>query len=384
MWTTLPEAQRAEIERLSFRSFRFDLQLFANDPDRTEEATPKKKQEARRKGQVAKSAELNSIVVLLSLFLILNALGSWFYNVIDLYIRQSLSVDILTKELSMPNLGLIFRNHLLFFGQIFIPLGFGAMLIGVVVNYLQVGALFTLEPLKPKFSHLNPLNGFQKIFSTRGLVDLVKSVLKLSVILYLAYTTIKDRVFILLDTVQQTPREVAFLIWDILFNVVVKICLFLLILALFDYFYQRWELRKNLRMTKKEVKDEYKQTEGNPQIKSKIRQRQRQIASRRMMQDVPKADVVITNPTHLAIALKYDSITMAAPTIVAKGAGVIAEKIKEIAKANGVAVVENKPLAQALFKTVEIGESIPAKLYQAVAEVLAFVYRLKQKSYARR
>jgi flagellar biosynthetic protein FlhB len=175
------------------------------------------------------------------------------------------------------------------------------------------------------------------------------------------------------------PFDVAKMIWGILYQVTLKICIFLLILAIMDYIYQRWQYNKSLRMSKKEIRDEYKQTEGNPLIKNKIRQRQHQIAARRMMQDVPKADVVITNPTHLAIALRYDPATMAAPMVVAKGEGFIAEKIKEIAITNGVALVENRPLAQSLFKTVDIGEAVPDKLYQAVAEVLAFVYRLKRK-----
>ncbi len=357
----------------------FDLQFFAQDPDKTEEATPRRKQEARKKGQVAKSNELNSVVVLLALFVILNFLGSWFYSELSVYMKNSLGTAALTKELSETNLGNIMLQHLFFFLRIFLPLGLVGMVIGIVVNVLQVGPLFTTEPLKPKFSKINPLNGFKRMFSTQGLVEFVKSLLKLVIVIYFAYTSIKDKVNFLLETPKIAPFDVAKVIWSIMYQIALKICIFLLILALMDYLYQRWEFRKSLRMTKKEVKDEYKQTEGNPQIKNKIRQRQRQIAARRMMQDVPKADVVITNPTHLAIALKYDAVTMAAPTILAKGEGFIAEKIKELAIANGIALVENKPLAQALYKTVDIGEAVPAKLYQAVAEVLAFVYRLKRK-----
>lgn len=357
----------------------FDLQFFAQDPDKTEEATPKRKSEARQKGQVAQSGELGSIVVLFSLFLILNYFGHWLYLEISNYVKHNLSPDLLTKDLTEANLGNIMLQHCFFFLRMFLPLGLGAAVVGVAVSYLQVGPLFTLEPLKPKFSRINPLSGLQRLFSTRGLVELVKSLLKLTVVIYFAYSTIKERIFILLQVLNQSPLDVAIVVWGILYQVAVKVCSFLLVLAVIDYIYQRWEHRKSLRMSKKEIRDEYKQMEGNPQIKSKIRQRQRQIATRRMMQEVPKADVIITNPTHLAIALRYDSLTMSAPTVIAKGEGFIAEKIKEIGIINQITLVENKPLAQALYKTTEIGEIVPAKLYQAVAEVLAFVYRLKRK-----
>lgn len=358
---------------------RFDLQFFA-DPDKTEEPTERRKQEARKKGQIAKSMELNSVVVLFAVFLFLNFAGGWFYSEISAYLKNNLAPATVIMDLTESNLGHILLQHLLFFLRIFLPLGLSALVVAVGINFIQVGALFTTEPLRPKFSKLNPINGFKRMFSSQGLVDLVKSCLKLIIVLYFAYSTIKSRIFLLLDTAKLGALQTGAVVWSIVFQVALKVCTFLLILAIFDYIYQRWQLRKNLRMSKKEVKDEYKQTEGNPLIKSKIRQRQREIAQRRMMQEVPKADVVITNPTHLAIALKYEPGRMSAPTVVAKGEGYIAQKIREIAQANGVVLVENKPLAQAIYKTVAIGEIIPEKLYQAVAEVLAFVYRLKQKN----
>jgi flagellar biosynthetic protein FlhB len=359
-------------------SSHIDLQFFA-DPDKTEEATPRRKSEARKKGQVAKSNELNSVVALLALILILNYFGGWLYNELLIYVQNNLGPQALTKELTETNLFNLMFRHCIFFLRIFLPLGLGAALVGVIINVLQVGPLFTLEPLIPKFSRMNPVSGLQRMFSLQGLVELVKSVLKLIIVIYFVYSTIRDRINLLIQTVKMSPFQVAKLVWNILYQISLKICIFLLVLAIMDYIYQRWELNKSLRMSKKEIRDEYKQMEGNPLIKNKIRQRQRQIAARRMMQEVPKADVVITNPTHLAIALRYDPTTMAAPTVVAKGEGFIAEKIKEVAIASGVALVENRPLAQSLFKAVEIGEVVPDKLYQAVAEVLAFVYRLKRK-----
>ncbi|TCL66560.1 flagellar biosynthetic protein FlhB [Hydrogenispora ethanolica] len=368
-------------ERHPAAAFRpFDLQFFAaSDPDRTEEATPKRKSEARQKGQVSKSAELNSVVVLLAAFIFINTLGSWIYSELANYMKVCLAPAALSKNLSQTNAQQLFLEHLVFFLKVFLPLGLGAMVVGILVNFLQVGPMFTIEALKPKFSRINPISGMQRLLGIQGLVELAKSVIKLLIISYFAYSTIRDHLFSLLDVVAQSPLDTAVLIWTIIYQVALKICVFLLILAIFDYLYQRWEFNKSLRMTKKEVKDEYKQLEGNPQIKNKIRQRQRQIAARRMMQDVPKADVIITNPTHLAIAIRYDAAEMAAPVVVAKGEGFIAQKIKEIAKAHDVSVVENKPLAQTLYKTVEIGEAIPANLYKAVAEVLAFVYRLKRR-----
>ena len=358
---------------------RFDLQFFANDPSKTEEATPRRKSEARKKGQVAKSQELSSVTVLLALFVILNFFGSWFYKELTNYMQNNLGPAALMTELTEHNLGAVMLFHGLFFLRMFLPLGLGAMAIGIGINYAQVGNLFTLATLRPKFSRLNPLNGLQRMFSTQGLIELLKASIKLFIVTYFVYSTIKDRLYILFDLMEESPKDVAVVIWGIIYQVALKICIFLLILAVFDYFYQRWQLNRSLRMSKQEVKEEYKQMEGNPQIKNKIRQRQRQIASQRMMQEVPKSDVVITNPTHLAIALKYDPGVMAAPQVVAMGEGFIAEKIKEIARKNDITLVENKPLAQALYKSVDIGDAVPAKLYQAVAEVLAFVYRLKRK-----
>lgn len=360
-------------------SLPFDLQFFAQDPEKTEEATPRRKQEARKKGQAPRSNELNMVVVLLGLFVILNVLGKWFYKELVTYVEQYLSPGELGTELSDTNLGNLLFRHCIIFLRLFLPLGLGALVTGLIINLIQVGPMFSLEPLRPKFSKLNPIAGLQRLFSVHGILELAKSIIKLMIVIYFAYSTIRDHLFMFLDMFRQSPFDVAMVLWRIIYRVAIKICLFLLALALFDYFYQRWEFRKSLRMTKREVKDEFKQTEGNPQIKNKIRQRQREIAMRRMMQEVPKADVVITNPTHLAIALRYDATKMSAPVVVAKGEGFIAQKIKEIAAANDVVLVENKPLAQAIYKTVDIGETIPENLFQAVAEVLAYVYRLKRK-----
>jgi flagellar biosynthetic protein FlhB len=362
-------------------SFGFNLQFFANDSDKTEAATPKRKQEARKKGQIPKSAELNSVIVLLGLFILLNCLGGWIFTQLMVYLKETLGPGQLNRTLTERDLAQLMMKHTIYIARFFLPIGLGAMTIGVIVNLIQVGPLFTMEPLKPNFNRINPLSGWQRLFSIQSLIELVKSLSKLSIIIFFAYSTIKNRIPLLAQSWAGGPLHPALDVWRILYQVALKICIFLLVVGILDYAYHRWEYSRSLRMSKKEVRDEFKQTEGNPQIKGKIRQRQMQMASRRMMQEVPKADVVITNPTHLAIALRYTPGSMAAPVVVAKGEGLVAARIREIATEHGIVIVENKPLAQTLYKTVELGAVIPEDLFQAVAEVLAFVYRLKQRTH---
>ncbi|HEY8344810.1 MAG TPA: flagellar biosynthesis protein FlhB [Bacillota bacterium] len=357
----------------------FDLQFFA-DEEKTEEATPKKKREAREKGQVPKSAELSTVCTLLVGFLALNAFSTGFITRLYEFIRYSFSMRVLNSNLTDLAVHNIFTTSLLFILTCFLPIGIFVLLGGVAVNLLQTGWLFTTETLKFKFDKLNPIAGFKRIFSPRSLVQLVKSVFKLVIVAWVIIGTYRKQALPLAELSLLTPSlQAAARIWQIIIKMIIRICLILLVLAIFDYMYQRYEYRRSLRMTKKEVKEEFKQTEGDPQVKSRIKQKQRQLAMRRMMQQVPKADVVITNPTHLAIALLYDEEKMTAPQVLAKGEGFIANKIKELAQENQIPVVENKPLARMLYKTVEIGDFIPPNLYQAVAEVLAFVYNLRKK-----
>lgn len=357
----------------------FDLQFFA-DEEKTEEATPKKKREAREKGQVPKSAELSTVCTLLVGFLALNGFSTGFITRLYEFIRYSFSMRVLNSNLTDLAVHNIFTTSLLFILTCFLPIGIFVLLGGVAVNLLQTGWLFTTETLKFKFDKLNPIAGFKRIFSPRSLVQLVKSVFKLVIVAWVIIGTYRKQALPLAELSLLTPSlQAAARIWQIIIKMIIRICLILLVLAIFDYMYQRYEYRRSLRMTKKEVKEEFKQTEGDPQVKSRIKQKQRQLAMRRMMQQVPKADVVITNPTHLAIALLYDEEKMTAPQVLAKGEGFIANKIKELAQENQIPVVENKPLARMLYKTVEIGDFIPPNLYQAVAEVLAFVYNLRKK-----
>lgn len=355
---------------------RLNLQLFAGE--KTEKATPRRRKKARQAGQVLKSAELTSAVVLLAGFLAL------FFSLplmVEEWYRFSYYLFQFSpgKELNANAVQRLFLEATWAGTKMILPLVGAVMVSGLVANYAQVGFLFTVEPLLPKLDRINPVQGFRRIFSWRSLGELVKSLLKVALFSYLIYRSLVKYTGGLLALPDNNIGNSTVFLGRCLFTLGIQVGVALLALGILDYFFQKWQYERSLRMTKQEVKEELKETEGDPRIRSRIRERQRQMARRRMMQEVPKADVVITNPVHLAVALKYDGQTMAAPVVVAKGQGLLAEKIKEIARQHGVVIVENKPLARALYQSVEVGEEIPPDLYQAVAEVLAFVYRLKKK-----
>lgn len=282
-------------------------------------------------------------------------------------------------ELDMVNLQAIFIVIVLATSKALLPVVGFAMLGGLIASYAQVGFLFTVEPMAFKFERINPVEGFKRLFSIRSFVEAMKSVAKILVIGYAAYSVYKSEFTRFPYLIDMDIRSSLAYLGQLILRLAFKVALYLIILAVIDYLYQRWQHNKSLKMEKQEVKDEFKQQEGDPQIRSKIKQKQREVSMRRMMQELPKADVVITNPTHFAVALKYDAAVMSAPTVIAKGQDRIALKIKELATEHNITIVENKPLAQALYKTTEIGDIIPADLYQAAAEVLAFVYKLKGK-----
>jgi flagellar biosynthetic protein FlhB len=261
-----------------------------------------------------------------------------------------------------------------------LPLMLVALVAGVTMAYLQVGVLFTLKPIQPKLDKINPINGFKRLFSIRSLVELLKSVLKATLLLYITGSYIVARQNELLTVFSLSITQIVGLMWDIVFNLMLRAVMVLLLLAVLDYAYKRWQNEKDMMMSKQEIKDEYKMTEGDPQLKGKIKQKQREISMGRMMQEVPGADVIITNPTHYAVAVQYDPDRADAPKVIAKGKNLIAKNIKKIAEENDIPIVENKPLARALYAEVELGAFIPANLYHAVAEVLAYVYKLKKSS----
>ncbi|MFD0616729.1 flagellar biosynthesis protein FlhB [Paenibacillus sp. GCM10027629] len=354
--------------------YQLDLQLFSQE--KTEKATPKKRQESRQKGQVAKSADLSGASVLLGAFMCLLMLGGFFkerlMNLFTEPLLHHMNISF-TQETILQFFGQMALKILIFMAPIFII----AILLGLLANYLQVGFLFTGDPIKVKLSKINPINGFKNIFSMRSLVEFMKSIIKLTVIGLLVYTSIIGQKAEILQLSHQSIEHIFTFAAKVTLGLGIKIAAVLLVLAGLDYLYQRYEHEKSLRMSKQDIKDEYKKMEGDPLIKGKIRERQRRMALSRMMQEVPKADVIITNPTHFAVAIKYDATMMQAPQIIAKGQDYVALKIKELAKEHNIVTMENKPLARALYARTEIGDSIPADLFQAVAEVLAYVYKLK-------
>lgn len=355
-----------------------DLQRFAGE--RTEAATPKRREEARRRGQVARSIEINTALVLLGAWGMLNLFGDTMASNL-LGFARAVWANGATQDWSPEGVRMLLLRTLWIAVVVGGPIAIGGLVLGVGANLVQVGFLFTLEPLTPNLSRLNPLEGFKRIFSRRSLAELVKSLLKMSLVGYVAYQTVSGDLG-RFPTLMQLglPAAIQF-VFDLVSRLLLTVGLLMLVLAVADYLYQRYEYEVSLRMTKQELKEEFKNIEGNPEVRAKIRQKQREMARRRMMADVPKADVVVTNPTHFAVALAYAQGEMGAPKVLAKGQGLVALRIREIAKENGIPVVENKPLARELHKVVEVGQEIPYNLFQAVAELLAFVYQLKQKGY---
>jgi flagellar biosynthesis protein FlhB len=345
--------------------------------ERTEKATPKRRQESRKKGQVAQSREIPSVVILMTALAFFYFGGSWMFGSLSQVISgiyghlDTLRLNAIS-EVSALSVD-IFKKVLLILIPFFVPI----LIAGLAGNIGQIGFEMHSEPMQPKLTKLNPIAGLKKLISLKSLVELIKSIIKILFIGGIAFGIVKKESTALPALMQQEVVEILFFIGRVAFKIFFFVCLALIILAFLDYVYQRWQFEEGLKMTKQEVKDERKQSEGDPKIKGRIRRVQLELARRRMMEAVPEADVVITNPVHLAVALKFDAAKMVAPTIVAKGSGHVAERIKEIARNHQVPIVENKPLAQALHKMVEIGEFIPAELYRAVAEVLAYVYRLK-------
>jgi len=346
------------------------------DQEKTEKPTGKKLDEARKKGQVPKSPEVSTTFILLGALGVLFFGGSWMFSSLSNFM-QAIFQNLGTLDISVTSAGPFLAEVFQSVFVILVPIFVVTLVAGVGANLLQIGFLFTLEPFIPKLSKFNPISGMKKFVSLRALVDLLKSVIKVTIIGWIAYLVVKREVDILPSLLQMSVADILSFIGSTSLKIIFFVTLAMIVLAVSDFVYQRWQHTKDLMMTKQEVKDDHKQVEGDPQVKGRIRKAQREMAMKRMMAAIPEADVIITNPTSLAIAVKYDAKEMFAPQVVAKGAGFVAEKIKEIARENEVPIVENRPLAQTLYKGIEIGAFIPASLYRAVAEVLAYVYRLK-------
>ncbi|ANX12300.1 flagellar biosynthesis protein FlhB [Fictibacillus arsenicus] len=356
--------------------YQMNLQYFSQE--KTEKATPKKRQESRKKGQVAKSADINAAFVLFVSVMFLSFMGGWMGERLKHLFMYSLDKKLLydVTETSIPKL---FWELSIEVAIILAPVMIAAMAAGVIGNYLQVGFLLSTEAIQMKLERINPLSGFKRIYSVRALAELSKSMLKILMIGGVTFFILwmERDVYLRMSLVSIEASLPVF--GGLAIKMGFAASLVLLFLAFLDYMYQKYDFEKNIRMSKQDIKDEYKKSEGDPKIKGKIKEKQRQMAMRRMMQEVPKADVIITNPTHYAICLKYDDSGMDAPVVVAKGVDLIAQRIKEIGKEHNVVTVENKPLARTLYARVDIGQVIPEDLFKAVAEILAFVYRIKKK-----
>ena len=355
---------------------KLDLQYFAGE--KTEKATPKKRQDSRKKGQVAKSQDVNTAILMLFMFALFMVLGDFLKDVMTGMYEHAFQ-EYIHWDVTEKNVFQVFTETTIELSKVLAPIMGVAVIAGLASNWLQVGFMFTTDPLKFKLSKINPIQGAKKIFSARALVELVKSLLKITMIGTITFAVIwlrKDDMMMM----SQRPVEGALAFFGqttVIMGIASAIAL--LIISVLDYSYQKYDFEKSIRMSKHDVKDEHKNIEGDPLIKSKIKEKQRQMAMQRMMSEVPEADVVITNPTHYAIAIKYDEEKGDAPIVLAKGVDFVAQKIKEVAQANKVVMVENRPLARALYDDSEIGEAIDEQFYKAVAEVLAYVYRIQKK-----
>ena len=365
----------------------FSLQFFAKDGpggEKTEEPTAKKLSDARNEGQVAKGKDLTSAVMLLVLFMVLRfTVGNMGEGFIECFNKNYTQIgDLFTSthgEYNMQYTIALIQSAALDMLKLLIPFFGIGFIIAIVIELAQVKWKPTSKPLQPKLSKFNPINGIKRMFSVRTLVSLIKQVVILVVIFIVVYNKLKSRMSDIYMLYDIPLISAIMLLGDIIFDIGTVICVIYTIIGIADYVFEKRKFRKDMMMTKQEVKDEWKNTEGNPEVKNKIRQKMSEASRRRMMQAVSEADVVITNPTHFAVALKYEQNKGKAPVVIAKGEDYLAAKIKEAARENNIEIVENKPLARMLYYNVELDEEIPPELYQAVAEVLAFVYNIKNK-----
>ncbi len=347
--------------------------------EKTEKATPKRKQEERKKGNVLMSREVNVIFSLLTIFFALRIMSPRIYTSLQQYIREYFSMGSWVEAIGQAELSNYFINGCILFATTALPLLLVTSVGIIIITMAQTRMLFATKAFEFKGDRLNPISGFKKMFSMRGVVELLKSILKISILGYIIYGELKKALPSIPRLMDMTASKAAAFTGSLILSIVWKAGAIFVILAAADYFYQWWEFEKNLRMSKQEIKDEYKETEGDPQIKSRQRARREQAARQRMMANVPNADVVIRNPTHYAVALQYDTEKHQAPIVVAKGMDHLALRIIQVARENEVYIMENRPLARSLFEEVELDREVPESFYQTIAEVLAFVYNLREK-----
>jgi len=352
----------------------------AEDQDKsqqTEEPTGKRIEDARAKGQVPNSKEPSTAISFLMVAsLLATGLGGWLFahasGLMQQFLSGSVKVEWTPKGLTELLITLTGQIALMV-----LPVALPMVVLGVLVTVSVTGPVFSFESLQPKFSKVSPVAGLGRIFSTKGLAEFIKSLLKLIIISAICWYVIEDMFGLALESIRLGVAQIGYIMAKGAVTIAAMVAFLFAVLAMADVFYQQWEHTKSLKMSMKEIKDENKETEGDPQVKGKIKQLQREMAQKRMMEDVPKADVVITNPTHFAVALKYDQGGSTAPMVLAKGVDQVAFKIREIANEHGIPIRENRPLARSLFKHVEIGQEIPEELFEAVAVILAEIYQMK-------
>ncbi|PMP72780.1 MAG: flagellar biosynthesis protein FlhB [Calditerrivibrio nitroreducens] len=349
-----------------------------NDSDRTEEATPRRKQKAIEEGNVPKSRELATgttfLVAVLILYFYMPPMVEEFKSSFITYF------SMYNYRINKESTYLLLIEVLKSIAKVTLPLLFILVFVAILSNIIQFGVIFSSKALELKWDRVNPITGFGRLFSKKSLFELLKSILKIFFLGFAAFFIIKSKIATIVTLADADAISSIHFLGKLIYEVSFKLAIIIMVIALIDFLYQRWQYYEDLKMTKQEVKEEFKQMEGDPLIKQRIRSMQREMARKRMMEEVPKADVVITNPTHYAVAIKYDMAKDRAPKVVAKGQRLIALKIREIASKNNVLIHEDPPLARTLFSSVEVGEEIPENLYKAVAEILAMVYKLKNKS----
>lgn len=346
--------------------------------EKTEQATPKKREKAREEGDVAKSAEIPSVFVLLGGVSVIYMASGYMYGKIVSVMRDCFLFKTIPDFSNQYCLELLYRYSAGFF-LIFAPVLLTVFIMALAANVYMVGFQISWKAIGIKLNKIDPINGLKKKLSLSSLVELLKSIAKLVVIGLLAWFAVKGELAQVNQLYSQSIGQILIFLLKVIFKIFIWVIIPMTALAIADYMYQIWQFEEKLKMTKQEVKDEHKQTEGDPQVKSRIKSLQFEAAKKRMMAEVPKADVVITNPTHFAVAIKYDPLKMSAPKVIAKGTGLIAQKIKEIARNEKIPLVENKELARNLYKIVDIGNEVPEDFYRAIAEVLAYVFKMKGK-----
>lgn len=349
--------------------------------EKTEQASEKKKTDTRKEGQVAKSPEITTAFMLIAGSYALRGFGGYMYEkLVDIFMLNIKMMgdfsNVFEPIFLIKYIGFIFTQIMI----IVMPIFLVTMIVGFVTNIVQVGWVVTGKPLMPKFSKLNPISGFKRMFSLKAVMELFKSLAKFGLILYVVYSNVKDQFVYLPIIFELTPEQLIEFGSSLIFKIGINVGAMYLVIALADYIYTRFKHNKDIKMSKQEIKEEYKQTEGNPLIKGQIRQKMREASMRRMMQDLPTADVIITNPTHYAIGIKYEKNKGRAPIVIAKGVDHMAKRIREVAMESNIEIVEDKPLARTLYANCEIGDEIPPELYKAIAEILAYVYKLKDKA----